>query len=67
MYVSLIHYFVSLQLLDGRKSVGGKLEVKMKIRDPFSAKQVEETKEKWLIIDHFDRALPKVSAEIVWV
>ncbi len=51
------------QLLDGRKSVGGKLEVKMLIRDPFSAKQVEETKEKWLIIDHFDRALPKVRWE----
>ena len=46
--------------MDGRKSVGGKLEVKMKIRDPFTSKQVEETKEKWLIIDHFDRALPKV-------
>ncbi len=40
--------------------MGGKLEVKMKIRDPFSSKQVEETKEKWLVIDHWDRALPKV-------
>ncbi len=46
--------------MDGRKSVGGKLEVKMKIRDPFTSKQVEETKEKWLVIDRFDRALPKV-------
>ena len=52
--------FICFQLMDGRKSVGGKLEVKMKIRDPFTSKQVEETKEKWLIIDHFDRALPKV-------
>ncbi len=50
----------TLQLMDGRKSVGGKLEVKMKIRDPFTSKQVEETKEKWLVIDRFDRALPKV-------
>ena len=34
--------------------------MKMRIRDPFTSKQVEEIKEKWLIIDHFDRALPKV-------
>ena len=51
--------------MDGRKSVGGKLEVKMKIRDPFSSKQVEETKEKWLVIDHFDRVLPKVTLTFI--
>ena len=44
--------------MDGRKTVGGKLEVKMRVRDPFTAKQVEEVKEKWLVIDHFERKLP---------
>ncbi|CAE1174113.1 CC2D1 [Acanthosepion pharaonis] len=43
----------SFDLMDGRKSVGGKLEVKLKLRDPLKNKQVEEVKEKWLIIDKF--------------
>ena len=48
--------------MDGRKAVGGKLEVKIRIRDPFVSKQVEEVKEKWLIIDRFERNLaPPVS------
>ncbi|CAG2209962.1 CC2D1 [Mytilus edulis] len=42
---------------EGRKQVGGKLEVKIRIRDPFKRKQVEVTKEKWLVIDQFIRAL----------
>ena len=46
-----------LQLTDGRKSVGGKLEVKVRIRDPFKSKQVEEVKEKWLVIDQFIKTL----------
>ncbi len=31
----------------------------MRVRDPFSSKQVEEVKEKWLILDQFERSLPK--------
>lgn len=41
--------------MEGRKAVGGKLEVRIRIRDPFVNKQVEEVKEKWLIIDHLER------------
>lgn len=37
--------------MDGRKSVGGKLELKIKIRDPILKKQIENVEEKWLIID----------------
>jgi len=44
--------------MDGRKAVGGKVEVKIRIRDPYVTKQVEEVKEKWLVIDHFERRLP---------
>ena len=50
------------QLMDGRKAVGGKLEVKIRVRDPFVTKQVEEVKEKWLVIDHFERQLPPAAA-----
>lgn len=37
--------------MDGRKTVGGKLEVKVRIRNPILSKQVEEVTEKWLVID----------------
>lgn len=37
--------------MDGRKKVGGKLEVKIRLRNPIIAKQVEQINEKWLIID----------------
>ncbi|XP_055885542.1 coiled-coil and C2 domain-containing protein 1-like isoform X1 [Biomphalaria glabrata] len=47
----------SFDLMEGRKSVGGKLEVKVRIRDPFKNKQVDEVKEKWLVIDQFIRTL----------
>jgi coiled-coil and C2 domain-containing protein 1 len=43
--------FLILQLMDGRKPVGGKLEVKVRIRHPILTKQVEQIREKWLIID----------------
>lgn len=37
--------------MDGRKTVGGKLEIKVRIRNPILSKQVEEVTEKWLVID----------------
>ncbi|XP_023220187.1 coiled-coil and C2 domain-containing protein 1-like [Centruroides sculpturatus] len=40
----------SFEIMDGRKSTGGKLEVKMGIRDPLLVKQVEEVRERWLVI-----------------
>ncbi|KAG8305447.1 hypothetical protein J6590_069785 [Homalodisca vitripennis] len=42
----------SFDLMDGRKTVGGKLEVKVRLRNPIQAKQVERVEEKWLVIDH---------------
>ena len=47
---------VLLQLLDGRRPCGGRLEVKIRIREPLTSKQVELVREKWLIIDQFNRA-----------
>lgn len=43
--------FFLFQLMDGRKAVGGKLEVKVRLRNPIVSNQVEEVTEKWLIID----------------
>lgn len=40
----------SFDLMEGRKACGGKIEVKVRIRDPLLAKQVEEVREKWLVI-----------------
>nr|XP_029719583.1 LOW QUALITY PROTEIN: coiled-coil and C2 domain-containing protein 1-like [Aedes albopictus] len=41
----------SFPLMDGRKIVGGKLEVKIRVRNPILTKQIEQINEKWLIID----------------
>lgn len=41
----------SFDLMDGRKQVGGKLEVKIRVRHPIQAKEVQQVQEKWLIID----------------
>lgn len=41
--------------MEGRKPIGGKLEAKVRIREPLVNKSVEEIREKWLIIDEFIR------------
>lgn len=52
--------------MEGRKAVGGKLEVKIRVRDPFVNKQVEEVKEKWLIVDQLERRpAPPVQVSIL--
>lgn len=57
-------YHDSYDLMEGRKAVGGKLEVKIRVRDPFVNKQVEEVKEKWLIVDQLERRpAPPVQVE----
>ena len=39
------------QIVEGRRTVKGKLEVKMRMRKPAVSDQVEQIKEKWLVID----------------
>ena len=36
--------------MDGRKVVGGKVEVKIRIRDPIVGKEVEQVQEKWTVL-----------------
>jgi len=40
----------SFDLYDGRKPVGGKVEVRMRIRNGVIAKQIEQKQEKWLVV-----------------
>lgn len=39
-------------LMDGRRPVGGKVEVMIKIRNPVLTKQIEKAQEKWLVISY---------------
>ncbi|XP_033029967.1 coiled-coil and C2 domain-containing protein 1A isoform X1 [Lacerta agilis] len=51
-----------LELLDGRRPTGGKLEVIVRLREPLTSQQLETTTEKWLVIDPLTMppvALPK--------
>uniref|UniRef100_A0A1I8MM95 C2 domain-containing protein n=1 Tax=Musca domestica TaxID=7370 RepID=A0A1I8MM95_MUSDO len=41
----------TFDLMDGRKVVGGKLEVKVRVRNPILTKQMEHLNEKWLVLD----------------
>lgn len=38
--------------MEGRKKVGGKLEVRVRVRHPMLTQQVEKIEEKWLVIEH---------------
>ncbi|KAG1666722.1 Coiled-coil and C2 domain-containing protein 1-like [Nymphon striatum] len=40
----------SYEIYDGRKPCGGKLEIKIKLKEPLLRKQVETLKERWLVI-----------------
>ncbi|XP_043513359.1 coiled-coil and C2 domain-containing protein 1-like isoform X5 [Frieseomelitta varia] len=42
----------SFPLMDGRKPTGGKLELKIRLRNPILTKQIENITDKWLIIDY---------------
>ncbi|XP_071866478.1 lethal (2) giant discs 1 isoform X1 [Bombus fervidus] len=42
----------SFPLMDGRKPTGGKLELKIRLRNPIVTKQIEKITDKWLVIDY---------------
>uniref|UniRef100_A0A2M4AEX3 Coiled-coil and C2 domain-containing protein 1-like n=1 Tax=Anopheles triannulatus TaxID=58253 RepID=A0A2M4AEX3_9DIPT len=41
----------SFPLMDGRRTVGGKLEVKIRVRNPILTKQIEQINERWVVFD----------------
>ncbi|XP_044608076.1 coiled-coil and C2 domain-containing protein 1A isoform X1 [Equus asinus] len=47
-----------LEVLDGRRPTGGRLEVMVRIREPLTAQQLETTTERWLVIDPVPAAMP---------
>ena len=52
--------FCDFQLMDtdrGRKKVGGKIEIILKIREPLVDKDVDVVNEKWLVLDSHLRTL----------
>lgn len=40
----------SFALMDGRRAVGGQVEVRIRIRNALVSKQIEKVEEKWLVI-----------------
>lgn len=47
-----------LEVLDGRRPTGGRLEVMVRIREPLTAQQLETTTERWLVVDPVPAAVP---------
>lgn len=46
--------YVLFQLSDERKKmVGGKIEVKLRVRNPILSKEIRQLNEKWLVIDGY--------------
>lgn len=39
------------KVLDGRKATGGKLEVRVRIREPLGGVQLQSITEKWIVVD----------------
>lgn len=39
------------KVLDGRKATGGKLEVRVRIREPLAGVQLQPVTEKWIVVD----------------
>ncbi|XP_063061303.1 coiled-coil and C2 domain-containing protein 1A isoform X2 [Engraulis encrasicolus] len=40
-----------IDVLDGRKATGGRLEVRVKIREPLAGVQTQSSTEKWIVLD----------------
>lgn len=37
--------------MDGRKATGGRVEVKIRLREPLSGQDMQRSTERWLVID----------------
>ncbi|XP_029918203.1 coiled-coil and C2 domain-containing protein 1A [Myripristis murdjan] len=47
-----------IEVLDGRKATGGKLEVRVKIREPLGGVHLQSVTEKWLVLDPLSSPSP---------
>ncbi|XP_041659652.1 coiled-coil and C2 domain-containing protein 1B isoform X2 [Cheilinus undulatus] len=41
-----------VEVIDGRKHTGGRVEVKVRLREPLSGQDMQTSTERWLVIDH---------------
>ncbi|XP_041804284.1 coiled-coil and C2 domain-containing protein 1B isoform X2 [Chelmon rostratus] len=41
-----------VEVMDGRKPTGGRVEVKIRLREPLSGQDMQTSTERWLVIDH---------------
>lgn len=48
-----------MQLMDGRKSTGGRLEVRVRLREPLGGQDHQTVTERWLVLEE-----PQVSANV---
>lgn len=40
-----------VEVMDGRKATGGRVEVKIRLREPLSGQDMQTSTERWLVID----------------
>ncbi|XP_069804075.1 coiled-coil and C2 domain-containing protein 1A isoform X2 [Dendropsophus ebraccatus] len=50
-----------VEVMDGRRPTGGKLEVCVRIREPFTSQQLSSSTEKWLVIEPISLPPPPAS------
>lgn len=48
-----------MQLMDGRKATGGRLEVKVRLREPLGGQDLQTVTERWVVLEE-----PQVSAAV---
>ncbi|VDO40173.1 unnamed protein product, partial [Onchocerca flexuosa] len=46
-----VHVHESIDLMEGRKQTGGKLNYRIRIREPLNGKKLSITQKKWLILE----------------
>lgn len=44
-------FLCPLQVMEGRKPTGGKLEVKVRLREPLSGQDMQTVTENWLVLE----------------
>ncbi|XP_077991493.1 coiled-coil and C2 domain-containing protein 1-like [Glandiceps talaboti] len=47
-----------IKLTESRKAIGGTLEIKVRVRQPLGSPEVQDIKERWLVIDGIKTAAP---------
>ncbi|TKS79578.1 Coiled-coil and C2 domain-containing protein 1B [Collichthys lucidus] len=49
-----------VEVMDGRKATGGRVEVKIRLREPLSGQDMQTSTERWLVIDKSQEETPEL-------